>query len=615
MNPSNKLLSDIVTFRTYAKHLQHLGRRESLEETINRNMMMNLERFPALSRDIIKSYKQVHDLNVMPSMRSMQFGGETILKNHVKMFNCSFATANYIEVFSEVLYVLMCGTGFGGSIQNRHVQQLPPIRKPKEEAKYLVADSIEGWAESVNALMRSYFIGGLRPIFDFSSIREKGSRLSNGSTAPGAEPLRMMLQLVEQRLKNSIGRKLTSEEVGDIICVIADCVLSGGIRRAAIILLFDKDDELMLKYKYGSWWEKHPYRARANVSAVLHRLFTTQEQFERVYDACIASNCGEPGISWTNDYDLGFNPCHEISLNSNQFCNLTSINLTGVKSEKDLHNRAYSAALLGTLQATYTDFPYLNNKWKETTERESLLGVSFTGIADAMTITDEQLQKTAQLVLDVNEKYAKKLGINIAARATCVKPEGTMSCVVGSASGIHARYDEYYLRRVRMNKTDALAKYLSSVIPDLVEDDLFSPSGVVVTVPQESPKGSIIRSQETAETLLNRIMKYNKNWVNFGHRTGANKHNVSSTISYKPEEVDLLRTRLWEDREHYTGISLLPYDNGTYKQAPFESCDKETFDKFNNLIKKVNLSEVIEFEDNTKRIEQLACSGGVCEIL
>jgi ribonucleoside-diphosphate reductase alpha chain len=615
LNPSNKLLSDIVTFRTYSKHLQHLGRRESLEETINRNMMMNLERFPSLSRDIIKSYKQVHDLNVMPSMRSMQFGGETILKNHVKMFNCSFATANYVEVFSEVLYVLMCGTGFGGSIQNKHVQQLPPIRKPKEEAKYLIADSIEGWAESVNTLMRSYFIGGLRPIFDFSSIREKGARLSNGSTAPGAEPLKMMLQIVEQRLKNAIGRKLTTEEVGDIICIIADCVLAGGIRRAAIILLFDKDDELMLKYKHGSWWEKHPYRARANVSAVLHRLFTTQEEFERVFDACIASNCGEPGISWTNDYDLGFNPCHEISLNSNQFCNLTSINLTGVKSEKDLHNRAYSAALLGTLQATYTDFPYLNSKWKETTEREALLGVSFTGIADATTITDEQLRKTAQLVLDVNEKYAKKLGINIAARATCVKPEGSMSCVVGSASGIHARYDDFYLRRVRMNKTDALAKYLSSVIPDLVEDDLFSPSGVVVTIPQESPKGSIIRSQETAETLLNRIMKYNKNWVNFGHRTGANKHNVSSTISYKPEEVDLLRLRLWEDREHYTGISLLPYDNGTYKQAPFESCTKEVFEKFNGLIKKVNLSEVIEFEDNTKRIEQLACSGGVCEIV
>lgn len=615
MNPSNKLLSDIVTFRTYSKHLQHLGRRETLEETINRNMMMNLERFPSLSRDIIKSYKQVHDLNVMPSMRSMQFGGETILKNHVKMFNCSFATANYPEVFAEILYVLMCGTGFGGSIQNRHVSNLPVIRKPKEEGEYVIADCIEGWAESVNVLMRAYFTGGLRPNFNFSSIRDKGSRLSNGSTAPGSEPLKMMLQLVEQRLKNAIGRKLTSEEVGDIICIIADCVLSGGIRRAAIILLFDKDDESMLKYKHGNWWEKHPYRARANISAVMHRLFCTREDFDRVFDACIKSNCGEPGISWTNNYDLGFNPCHEISLNSNQFCNLTSVNLTGVKSEKDLHNRAYAAALLGTLQATYTDFPYLNSKWRETTEREALLGVSFTGIADGVDLTDQQLIKTAKLVLEVNEKYARKLGINIAARATCIKPEGTMSCVVGSASGIHARFDEYYLRRVRMNKTDALAKYLKQVVPELVEDDLFSPTGVVVTIPQESPKGSIIRSHETAETLLNRILHYNENWVAPGHRTGENRHNVSATVSYKPEEVDIIREILWNNRDLYSGISLLPYDNGSYKQAPFESCDKDTFQRLEKLIKNVNLSEVIEFEDNTKRIEQLACSGGVCEIV
>lgn len=614
MNSSNKFLSDIVTFRTYAKYLPHVGRRESLEEIINRNMMMHLEKFPALSRDIIKAYKQVHDLNVMPSMRSMQFGGETILKNNVKIYNCSFAAANYTEVFAESLYLLMCGTGFGFSVQRRHVSKLPSIRLPKEEVKYIVADSIEGWAESLNVLMRSYFTGGLRPVFDFSLIRAKGSRLSNGSTAPGHEPLKMMLEMVETKLKTSIGRKLRPIEAHDIMCMIADCVLSGGIRRAALISLFDKDEEEMLTSKQGSWWEKHPYRARANNSAVLERSTTSREDFERVFDSCIKSNAGEPGFSWTNDPDMGYNPCHEIALNSNQFCNLSSVNLTGIKNDKDLHNRVYAASLLGTLQAAYTDFPYLNENWKIQTEKEALIGVSFTGIADSSTLTEEQLQKSAKLVLEVNEKYAKRLGINPAARTTCVKPEGTMSCVVGSASGIHARYADHYIRRVRMNKSDALAKYLMSTVPELVEDDVFSASGVVVSIPQESPTNSITRHQETAASLLDRIIKYNKNWVDFGHRTGVNKHNVSSTISYKPEEVDMLRKRLWEEREHYTGISLLPFDNGSYTQAPFEECTKEVFEKMSAQIKNVNLQEVREMEDNTKRIENLACSGGICDL-
>lgn len=614
MNNTNRFLSETVTFRTYAKHLPHLGRRESLEEIINRNMMMHLEKFPTLSRDIIKAYKQVHDLNVMPSMRSMQFGGEVILKNNVKIYNCSFATANYPEVFAESLYLLMCGTGFGFSVQRSHVNSLPTIRKPKEESRYIIADSIEGWAESLNVLMRSYFTGGLKPIFDYSQIRAKGSRLSNGSTAPGHEPLKLMLTLVEKKLELSVGRKLRPIEVHDILCMIADCVLAGGIRRAALISLFDKDDEEMLQCKQGSWWEKHAYRARANNSAVLHRETTTREEFERVFDACIKSNAGEPGFSWTNDLDMGFNPCHEISLNSNQFCNLSSVNLTGIKNEKDLHNRVYAASLLGTLQAAYTDFPYLNERWKRQTEREALLGVSFTGIADSPSLTEEQLQKSAKLVLEVNEKYARKLGINIAARTTCVKPEGTMSCVVGSASGIHARYADYYIRRVRMNKSDSLASYLSNVVPDLVEDDIFSDSGIVVSFPQKSPEQAITRHNETASILLDRIIKYNKNWVKAGHRTGVNHHNVSSTISYKPEEVDTLRERLWAERENYTGISLLPFDNGTYQQAPFEECNKEKYEELAAKVKNINLLEVREAEDNTKRIEQLACSGGVCDI-
>lgn len=613
MNKSNRLLSDIVTNRTYSKYLSHIGRREIFEETINRNMNMFLDKFPKLSSDIVRAYKQVHELKVMPSMRSMQFGGESIIKNNAKLFNCSFAAIDNPRMFAEALYLLMCGTGFGFSVQKHHVGKLPTIRKPKEEGKYVVADSIEGWAEALNTLMQAYFNGGLRPVFDFTSIRAKGSRLSNGATAPGHEPLKAMLEVVENKLKTAIGRKLRPLEVHDTICMIADCVLSGGIRRAACISLFSKDDEEMLTCKQGQWWERHPYRARSNNSVVLDRSTTTKEEFERVFDACIKSNAGEPGFSWTNNIEMGYNPCHEISLNSNQFCNLTSVNLTGIKNDKDLHNRVYTATLLGTMQAAFTDFPYLSESWKLQTEKEALLGVSFTGICDNPSLTAEQLKTSAKTVLEVNEKYAKKIGINLAARTTCVKPEGTMSCVVGSSSGIHARYAPYYLRRVRMNKTDALAKYLKATIPDLVEDDMFSPSGIVVTIPQESPLTAITRNDESADSILDRVLFYNENWVKQGYRTGDNQHNVSCTINYKPEDIDSLRNRLWENRYIYTGISLLPYDGGTYKQAPFEECTKEAFDEKSKLIKDINLAEVTEFEDNTKMMETIACGGGSCE--
>jgi ribonucleoside-diphosphate reductase alpha chain len=399
------------------------------------------------------------------------------------------------------------------------------------------------------------------------------------------------------------------------MCIIADGVLSGGIRRAALLSLFSHTDNEMLKCKHDQWWEKHPYRARANNSAVLMRSSITKSEFENVFNACIDSNSGEPGFMWSNSLELGANTCLEIELNSNQFCNLTSVNLTGVSSKKDLHNRVYSAAMIGTLQASYTEFPYLNKNWKNITEKEALLGVSFTGIADNKFITKDLLNESAKLVMEINEKYAKRLGINVAARTTCVKPEGSASCVVGSSSGIHARHSDYYLRRVRVKKDDSLAKYLSITIPELVEDDLFSSTGIVVTIPQESPRGAVNRHTESAETLFNRIMLYNKQWVSPGHRYGENKHNVSCTISYKKEEIDFLRVALWENRDDYTGISLLPFDGGNYKQAPFEDCDKEIFDKYSEMVKEVDLTRVIEMDDNTSHTETLACSGGTCEII
>ena len=615
MNKSNRLLSEIVAYRTYAKYLAPLNRRETLTETINRNMIMHLDKFPKLSRDIIKAYKQVHDLKVMPSMRSLQFGGEAITKNNVRLFNCAFSHISYPRIFAEALYLLLSGTGFGFSVQDRHISQLPSLRTPKEEGTYVVHDSIEGWAESINQLMQAYFYGGIRPLFDFSGVRQKGSYLvTTGAKAPGPEPLRAMLQRVESILKGAVGRKLTDLEVHDIICLIADCVLAGGIRRAALISLFDRNSKAMLTSKHGNWWEKHPHRARANNSAVLPRGEVGRDEFFYVYDMCIASNAGEPGFFWTNDVDWGTNPCAEIALQSNQFCNLTTTNLTGVKNDKDFENRIYAASFLGTLQASYTEFPYLSEKWKSVTESEALIGCSFTGIADATELTAEQLRRASETVLSVNDKYAKKLGINRAARTTAIKPEGTASCVLGSSSGIHARHAEYYLRRVRMNRDDELAKYLTRMCPELVEPDLFSQTGVVVTIPQESPAGAIIRSKESAIDLFERVKLYYNNWIVPGHRSGVNTHNVSCTINYKPEEVEELRQKLWDDREQYAAVSLLPSDDSVYQQAPFEDCTEEVFRKYDTMVNEIDLAKVLEMEDNTNRAEQLACAGGVCEI-
>lgn len=579
-------------------------------------MSMHLDKFPKLSRDIIKAYKNVHDLKNMPSMRSMQFGGSAIQNNNTRIYNCSFVHIKYPRVYAEILYLLLCGVGAGYSVQKHHIEQLPTIKKPKEEGRYIVHDSIEGWAEALNQLMQAYFFGGIRPIFDLSQIRAKGSLLiTSGAKAPGPEPLRQMLVQVEKMLIKAIGRKLTDLENHDIMCMVADCVLAGGIRRAALIVLFDRFSKEMLTCKHGEWWVKYPYRARANNSAVMPRGLVTQEEFNYIFDMCIASNAGEPAFSWTNDIEMGYNPCHEISLYSNQFCNVTTNRLTDIKNDRDFENRIYTSAFLGTLQASYTEFPYLSEEWRRVTENEALIGCSFTGIADAPSMTAEKLRAAAKQVLDVNEKYAKIIGINPAARTTTLKPEGTASCILGSASGIHDRFDEDYLRRVRMNSDDPLARYLKSVVPELVEDDLFSATGVVVTIPQQSPSGSTLRKNTSALDLLKRVNFYNENWVKPGHRSGNNYHNVSCTINYKPEEIDELRTQMWLTRDIYSGISLLPFDGGSYQQAPFESCDRDTFNRYNDMVKEIDLTKVIELNDNTDRMQQLACSGGVCEII
>jgi ribonucleoside-triphosphate reductase len=616
MNPSNKLLSDLIAFRTYAKYIPHLQRRETFEETVNRCMIMHLEKFPNLSRDITKAFTSVHDLKVMPSMRSMQFAGPAIVKNNLRQYNCSFVHISHPRVFAEILFLLLSGTGVGFSVQKRHINQLPKVGAPREEGIFFIQDSILGWAQAIHALTDAYFYNAIRPLFNYSNIRAKGSLLvTTGAKAPGPDALRHALEEVEKRLKAAQGRHLKSIEVHDIVCIISDCVLSGGIRRSSLISLFDRNDQEMLKCKSGAWYNEHPYRARANNSALLPRQGVSKEEFLHIFNICKESNAGEPGFAWSNNLEMGGNPCFEVSLYSNQLCNLTTVNQTNIKDKRDYLNRVYNAALIGTLQAAYTDFPYVSQDWQTVTEREALLGVSFTGIADSgAQVTNEWLEDGARLVLEVNEKYAKKLGINLAARATVNKPEGTASCLLASSSGIHDRHSQWYLRRFQISKDDTLYLYLKNVIPELVEDYKMAPNTAVITIPQESPPGALLRDDTTALQLFNRAMRYNKHWIAPGHRTGDNKNNVSCTISVKDNEWDDLADSMWDNRKLYSGISLIPFDLGVYEQTPFESCTKERFDEFSKYVKNINFKDVKEIENNTSMMESSACAGGACEI-
>lgn len=934
MELQDKIMSDVVAFRTYAKYLPHLNRREIYPETVNRAMNMHLDKFPHLSKDITFAFNHVHDYHVAPSMRSLQWAGEPLLKNEIRGYNCSGVNCDDVAVFGEAFFLLLSGTGVGFSVQSHHINQLPVIRKPMEEGTYIINDSIMGWAESVDTLIKSYTRGSIRPIFDYSLIRPKGSIVGNGtSKAPGPQPLKKSLELVEKVLNGAIGRKLKSIECADLLCYISEAVMSGGQRRSASIILFDRFDSEMLKYKSGQWWEKNAQRSLANVSAILPYSETTYEEFCSVYDVCRNSGSGEPGMSWTNNIDLTFNPClslnshvltkdgikklkdinigdtiwsgkewtivtnkwktgtkevykystnagyflgtsnhrivqngekieidnaemidiatgevltepfkhdiydimdglvigdgtkhkasnnlmllmigdkdfdyfdseikeligvqrdgigdrvyeiqttikseelnktynrvipdrffygdyqkkcsflrglfsangtvvsnrislkgssytlikqvqimlssigissyittnkskevefnngtyvckesydlnissdrivffdqigflqkyknekirkvsgtkkqsfeiiskefiavedvyditvdceshvfwcdghlvsncHEINLRSQTFCNLSSINANGITNKKEFFRRVKAATIIGTLQASYTNFPFLRSTWKERTEEDALIGVSITGIADNPAFfTPDILTEGAKLVIETNQKFAKKIGINPAKRTTCNKPDGTTSVILGTASGAHDRHDPYYIRRVRTTSNDPLVAYFKRYLPDFVEDSFMRDDEKILVFPQKSPKGSVTRTESSATDLFNRIILFNKYWIHPGHVSGDNHNNVSATISVKDHEWDELRELMWQHRYDYHGISLLPYDGGTYQQAPFETITEDQYNEMVVKLKPIDLRFVSEETDNTSREMSVACSsGGVCEL-
>jgi len=553
--------------------------------------------------------------NLIVTHNSAQFAGKPIEINPSRIYNCSFCPVDHWKVFSEIMFLLLGGTGCGYSVQRHHVDKLPEIKaRLGRNRRYLVGDSIEGWADAVKMLASSYFHGTSKIVFDFSDIRPKGERLvTSGGKAPGPQPLKDCIHNLDKILSHKEpGDKLTPLECHDMICYIADAVLAGGIRRAALISLFSLDDDDMIACKYGNWWESNPQRGRANNSAVILRHKIDKNTFMSFWEKIKASRTGEPGIFLTFDKEVGTNPCAEISLKPNSFCNLTTINVSDVEDQAELNRRVRAAALIGTLQATYTDFHYLRDCWRRATEKDSLLGVSMTGIASNK-VFDCDLKEAAQIVLEENEQLSKMLGINKAARATCVKPEGSSSLVVGTSSGIHAWYAPYYIRRIRVGKNEAIYQYLKKKMPSLVEDDFFKKQDAVISIPVKSPEGAIY-SSEKALNILERVKRVSMDWVHPGHRKGDNKHNVSATIATGDDEWDEVGKWMWENRKYYAGLTVLPRDGGTYKQMPFEEISKEEYDRLFKELAQIDLSEVGELEDNTDLQGEIACGGGSCEI-
>lgn len=963
MQVSQQILSDITVFTKYARFIPELGRRETWDEIVTRNKLMHQRKYPQLFNEIEEAYQLVYDKKVLPSMRSLQFGGRSIELNNSRIYNCAFCPVDSIEVFSEAMFLLLGGTGVGYSVQRHDVRCLPTVVgcSPAGDKRFVVGDSIEGWADAVKVLLEAYTQTKRKPRFDYSDIRPKGATLvTSGGKAPGPEPLRNCINKLEAILIGAIGRKLTTLECHDMMCHIADAVLAGGIRRAALISLFSLKDESMLTCKSGNWWEDNPQRGRANNSAVILRHAVKKSDFLALWNKIEASGCGEPGFVFSNDKSWGTNPslragtkvfttdgiipieelqdktfqvrnlngdisdarcwlsgnnkrlyriklqggheyyctqehewpvfngesftkkttdqletkdllpilktkslvdgeigdyddgffvgwhlgdgwstkradtgetqnglcvfekdtgivekltsylhdvlglkcnfskrdacwevnstgrswsksmekfgyshksnglptsiwgdcseefrrgvvdglfstdahvqkgdpritlssaheklikevsellgfygvktsikkrttrlegrdkeypsyqltigsqaslthfrnvfklsverkqsvldsyawkqplkeemwpiesidltdvqedvwdisvyddthsfqiahvitgnCAEIGLRPYQFCNLCEVNTSDVKDQADLNERCRVAAFIGTLQAGYTDFHYLRDIWQDTTEKDALIGVGQTGIASNK-CKNLNLREAADIVLQENDKISKIIGINQAARTTTVKPSGTASIVLGCSSGIHAWHSDKYVRRMRFGKNESIYNYISKNFPHLVEDEHFRPDQqAVLSVPQNAPEGAICRTESVFD-LLERVNRWNKEWVAPGHRDGQNSHNVSATISIKDDEWEAVGEWMWYNRSNYTGLSVLPYDGGTYIQAPFEDISEELFLEMSKNLHEIDLTQVHELTDNTNLSGEVACSGGKCDIV
>jgi hypothetical protein len=743
MDRIRQILSDGIFWLKYAKWLPDQGRRETWSECVERSELMHLMRHDYPKHESIKeAFAAVEAKTVMPSARSLQFAGKTIERNPARIYNCSFRSVKHPRAFDEIFFLALGGTGVGWSVQSFHVSCLPEIRKPSGSQRWLVADSIEGWASAVRQLMQAYFYGEVEPLFDFSDIRPKGAPLlTSGGVAPGPEKLEWTLNAIRRFLCYAKGRRLSSLETHDILCLLMDCVTDGGSRRSAAISLFDLDDEQMLISKKGSWYEDAPWRCRANNSVVLHRSKLRKRDFVQVWQRIRESGSGDPGIFFTNDSSMGCNPCQpgwatvltpqgvrvfdqidvgstiwsgkrwtkvtrkvytgvkpvnvyitdggrsfigtanhkvvekgvkvevdlawwidacpfpedmvdlyskesavpeksgikhrvyagnhpvyditveaeehtywtggllvsncgEASLRNQTCCNLTTFSWS--PDPEEAIYRAKMAARIGVLQSDFTNFHYLNPQWQERVERDQLIGVSITGLADFGTPSAELLRACAEAVQV--EAGNPNRG---PARLTCMKPEGTLSLLLGTSPGIHASLFPFALRRVTLRKSEALYKWLLENNPEAVEDSSYNEQEAFWLIPLQS-KASVTGGEESWRDLLERVLLVQRAWIIPGHRRGANTHSISLTFSIEDEDWDPLREEIWKHRDQLNGITVFPKSKHTYKQLPFEQVAEAEFERREKELKEIPFSAVKEERDQTERQQEAACAGGQC---
>ena len=614
----------------YARWLESEGRRETWEETVSRYVDFWKEREQLEGDEAQEIWDAIHALEVMPSMRCMMTAGEALKRDNVAGFNCSYLHIDHPRAFDELMYVLMCGTGVGFSVERNFIAKLPEVAETfhKTNSVIVVSDSKLGWASAFRELISLLYAGKL-PKWDMSRVRPAGARLKTfGGRASGPEPLEDLFRFCVEVFQKAAGRKLTSIECHDVCCKIADIVVVGGVRRSALISLSNLSDQRMSKAKSGQWWVDQGQRRLANNSVA----YTEKPDFEAFLTEMknlYESKSGERGlfsrvaaqkIAARNgrrdaEQDFGTNPCSEIILRSNQFCNLSEVVVRADDTLETLKEKVRKATIIGTLQSTLTEFRYLRVRWKRNTEEEALLGVSLTGIMDHETLGDpnseilpQWLEEMRDVAITTNKEWAEKLGVNQSTAITCVKPSGTVSQLVDSASGIHPRFSKHYIRRVRSDKKDPLALYMEQAgFP--VEQDVMSPSSVVFSFPVKSPKTSTVVKEVGAMHQLALWKTYQNHWC---------EHKPSVTVYYTDSEYFNVAQWIWDNFDLCSGISLLPTSDHTYQQAPYEDIDEEEYNKLlDSMPKNVNWEDLAQFEveDNTTGSQELACVGGACEIV
>ena len=613
----------VIAQSRYARFMPEQKRRETWEETVQRLVSYLEEKTPVLKKDIASIKEAVLKQDIMPSMRLMMTAGEACERDNISAYNCSYLAVNNKRAFSEALYILMNGTGVGFSCERQEIRHLPEIPEALDmcDDVIMVEDSKLGWAKAFKKLLSSLWEGDI-PTFDYSKVRPSGARLKTfGGRASGPEPLKRLFTFCIEIFKTAKGRKLTSIEVHDIMCMVGEIVVVGGVRRSALISLSNLTDKRMRDAKTGAWYNDFAWRGLANNSVA----YTEKPDMETYMDewlSLVKSKSGERGIfnrvaaqtqagkqGRDSTLNYGTNPCSEIILRDKQFCNLSEVVVRSTDTEATLTKKIVLATILGTIQSTLTDFKFLSHEWKQNTSEERLLGVSLTGIMDAKITSKpdpKMLERLRNVARKTNEKYAKILDVPVSASITCVKPSGTVSQLVDSASGIHARHNDFYIRTIRMDKKDPIYNFLKDKGVQ-VEDEQYRPeSTAVFSFPMRAPKGAVTRNDMTAIEQLENWLVYQRHFC---------EHKPSVTISVKDNEWMEVGAWVWKYFDEISGISFLPHSDHSYVQAPYQDCTKQEYEA---LLKKtpqtIDWETFIEEDDNTIGAQTLACTGGSCEI-